>query len=57
VITDINGKVLLNRTYQAAKGVNTIEVSKADLPNATGVVIYKIESDTQAIQRKMIIVE
>ncbi len=53
-IYDLTGKVLYVVADNFASGYHEIEVQKADL-NASGVLIYRVETDTDSAVRKMVV--
>jgi hypothetical protein len=55
-VFDMTGRVLAVRNVDAAQGVNTIRFTREEL-NATGVLIYQMESGDFTSTKKMIIIE
>jgi hypothetical protein len=55
-IYDLNGKVLKTIKNRWAKGYNEITLHKAELNNATGILFYRLETPTQALVKKMILI-
>jgi len=53
-ITDVSGKVLRVIEGDFAKGYNEVRLTKKDL-NATGVLYYRLETDTNTATKKMIL--
>lgn len=56
-VMDITGKVIAIKTVDGQAGTNKIGFTKAELGGASGVLIYRIESDKFSAQRKMIVIE
>jgi hypothetical protein len=54
-IFDLNGKVLKTFNKNWTKGYNEIYVQRHEL-NATGVLFYRLETPTQAVVKKMILI-
>ncbi len=52
-ILDVTGKLIYKKSGNFEKGMNSFQISKADL-NQTGVMIYKVESGQYAATAKMI---
>jgi hypothetical protein len=55
-VFDVSGKVVKQINGDYAKGLNTVVVSKGDLP-AAGVLYYQLEAGTFKATKKMIIIE
>ncbi|HOY14264.1 MAG TPA: T9SS type A sorting domain-containing protein, partial [Saprospiraceae bacterium] len=56
-VMDITGKIVTIKTVDGQAGSNKIGFTKAELGGASGVLIYRIESDKFSAQRKMIVIE
>jgi alcohol dehydrogenase YqhD (iron-dependent ADH family) len=56
-VMDISGKVVKTYNQRGKSGANSITLTREELGGATGVLIYKIESGADAVQRKMIVIE
>jgi Dockerin type I domain/Secretion system C-terminal sorting domain len=54
-IYDLNGRVLKTLKKHWAKGYNEIQVQREEL-NATGILFYRLETATQAVVKKMILI-
>jgi len=55
-VFDVSGKVVKQINGDYAKGLNTVVVSKGDLP-AAGVLYYQLEAGTFKATKKMVIIE
>ena len=55
-IFDVSGRILRLVEMDAAKGFNSVNVSRADL-DASGVLYYQVETATETATKKMIIVD
>jgi hypothetical protein len=55
-VYDYSGKLLLQKNGDFDKGYNSIDLNVNEL-NATGVMYYQIETDTQYASRKMIVIK
>ena len=55
-VYDVAGKVAAQRVVKAAKGMNTEKYTRADI-NASGVLLYKVESGDHVATKKMIIID
>jgi hypothetical protein len=56
-VTDLSGKLILNRKIQAEAGENTLKLSRSDIMGASGLLIYKIDFEQNTVQKKMMIME
>ncbi|MCB0648985.1 MAG: T9SS type A sorting domain-containing protein, partial [Saprospiraceae bacterium] len=56
-VSDITGKIIMNRTIQGIKGANRIILNKGEMGLSSGVLMYKIEYGGQTFVKKMILVE
>ena len=54
-VYDVAGKVAAQRVVNAVKGMNTEKFTRADI-NASGVLMYKVESGDHVGTKKMIII-
>jgi len=55
-VFDVSGRILRLVEMDAAKGYNSVNLSRADL-DATGVLYYQVETATETATKKMIIVD
>jgi hypothetical protein len=55
-VLDVQGKVLLERSGEYAKGANRISINSKSI-NATGVLYYQLESADNVATKKMIVIE
>jgi len=55
-VYDINGKLVKSLIQDATKGMNEIEISKAEIP-AAGVLYYELITDSYKISKKMLLVK
>jgi hypothetical protein len=53
---DLNGKVLKTIKQGWAKGYNEVHVNRAELNNASGILFYRLETPTQSLVKKMILI-
>ncbi|MBK8392476.1 MAG: T9SS type A sorting domain-containing protein [Saprospiraceae bacterium] len=56
-VLDITGKMVAKKTVDGAAGKNTIGLTKAELGGAAGVMIYRLESGSLSLQKRMIAIE
>jgi|GEM_PF-1495581 len=56
-VLDVAGRVVLSKTADAVKGENTIIFNRSEMGNASGVLIYQMESADFVGTKKMIIVD
>ncbi|HOY12570.1 MAG TPA: T9SS type A sorting domain-containing protein, partial [Saprospiraceae bacterium] len=56
-VLDITGKMVAQKTVDGAAGKNTIGLTKAELGGAAGVMIYRLESGSLSLQKRMIVIE
>ncbi|MCB0649379.1 MAG: T9SS type A sorting domain-containing protein, partial [Saprospiraceae bacterium] len=56
-VSDITGRIIINRTIQGMKGANHITLNKSEMGLSSGVLMYKIEFGGQTFVKKMIVVE
>ena len=56
-VYDVTGKVLMTKNIAATKGLNTENVTSADINAATGVLYYQVESGDFTATKKMIILD
>ena len=56
-VSDITGKIIMNRTLQGMKGANRITLNKSEMGLSSGVLMYKIEYGGQTFVKKMILVD
>ncbi len=55
-VFDLEGKTLLLRTGDFAQGYNSVEISKSEL-DATGVMIYRLETAAGTATKKMVVLD
>ncbi|MEZ4907313.1 MAG: T9SS type A sorting domain-containing protein [Saprospiraceae bacterium] len=55
-IMDLTGKVVYSREGDFTKGMNTVKIEKSDL-NASGVLMYKLETSDNIDTKKMIMIK
>jgi GEVED domain/Secretion system C-terminal sorting domain/Dockerin type I domain len=56
VISDVSGKIIKTIEAEYAKGYNEINVSKAEI-GTSGVLYYRLETATETLTKKMIVIE
>ncbi len=54
---DVEGRLLLTKNGFAPKGLNTVELSKADLSVNSGVIIYEFISGNRRLTKRMMLME
>jgi hypothetical protein len=56
VISDVSGRILKTIEAEYAKGYNEINISKAEI-GTSGVLYYRLETATETLTKKMIVIE
>ena len=56
-VTDLSGKLIFSKEWNASRGYNTIQLSRKEIGLANGILIYSLESGPNRLHKKMIIIE
>ena len=56
-ILTIDGKVITNQIFKAKKGENQIELSKKDMKEHKGMLLFKLEAGKNSATRKMFLID